>query len=41
MRKRGIRCPDEWDAVALTFAAPVVDRTGWDKPIQPLVGTIA
>jgi hypothetical protein len=41
MRKRGIRSPDEWDAVALTFAAPVVDRTGWDKPIQPLVGTIA
>lgn len=26
MRKRGVRSPDEWDAVALTFAAPVVER---------------
>jgi hypothetical protein len=25
MKKRGIRSPDEWDAVALTFAAPVLD----------------
>ena len=23
MRKRGVRSPDEWDAVALTFAEPV------------------
>lgn len=26
MRARGIRSPDEWDAVALTFAEPVVER---------------
>jgi len=23
MRQRGIRSPDEWDAIALTFAEPV------------------
>jgi hypothetical protein len=28
MRKRGVRSPDEWDAVALTFAEPVNDATG-------------
>lgn len=32
MRKRGVRSPDEWDAVALTFAAPVVERK---KPQAP------
>lgn len=26
MRNRGARSPDEWDAIALTFAAPVVER---------------
>jgi hypothetical protein len=26
MRKRGVRSPDEWDAVALTFAAPVAAK---------------
>lgn len=26
MRRRGIRSPDEWDAVALTFAEPVIER---------------
>lgn len=26
MRARGVRSPDEWDAVALTFAEPVVER---------------
>lgn len=26
IRKRGLRSPDEWDAVALTFAEPVIDR---------------
>lgn len=26
MRSRGIRSPDEWDAIALTFAEPVIDR---------------
>lgn len=25
MRKRGLRSPDEWDAVALTFAEPVIE----------------
>jgi hypothetical protein len=37
MRKRGLRSPDEWDAIALTFAEPVAERapvyqqrnTGW------------
>lgn len=26
MRKRGVRSPDDWDALALTFAAPVYDK---------------
>ena len=26
MRKRGVRSPDIWDAVALTFAEPVYDK---------------
>jgi hypothetical protein len=26
MRRRGAVSPDQWDAVALTFAEPVVDR---------------
>jgi hypothetical protein len=26
MRRRGVLSPDEWDAVALTFARPVVNR---------------
>jgi hypothetical protein len=26
MRSRGVRSPDEWDAVILTFAEPVKDR---------------
>lgn len=26
IRKRGLKSPDEWDAVALTFAEPVVER---------------
>lgn len=32
MRKRGIRSPDEWDAIALTFAEPVLASTY--KPIK-------
>lgn len=28
IRKRGLRSPDEWDAVALTFAAPVFEYAG-------------
>jgi hypothetical protein len=31
MRARGVRSPDEWDAIALTFAAPVVER----RQIEP------
>jgi hypothetical protein len=31
MRRRGVRSPDEWDAIALTFAAPVRDV---EKPIR-------
>lgn len=27
MRKRKVRSPDEWDAIALTFAAPVVEAS--------------
>jgi hypothetical protein len=39
MKKRGVPSPDEWDAVALTFAEPVIvgklapikypDHQGW------------
>jgi hypothetical protein len=32
MKKRGVKSPDEWDAVALTFAEPVI--TGKLKPIE-------
>jgi hypothetical protein len=27
MRARGLRSPDDWDAIALTFAAPVFDKS--------------
>jgi hypothetical protein len=33
MRSRGMRSPDEWDAVALTFAAPVKEA----RKREPLV----
>lgn len=32
MKARGVRSPDDWDAVALTFAEPVADRVA-DRPI--------
>lgn len=32
MRKRNVRSPDEWDAVALTFAAPVDVQKPWNQP---------
>lgn len=32
MRRRGIRSPDEWDAIALTFAEPV-QESHWEKPL--------
>lgn len=33
MIKRGIRSPDEWDSIALTFAEPVNDATGAGRPL--------
>jgi hypothetical protein len=39
MRKRGVRSPDEWDAVALTFAAPVVERKKKPDPRRAAVGS--
>lgn len=32
MRARGVRSPDEWDAVALTFAEPVAERRRTARP---------
>ena len=41
MRARGARSPDEWDAVALTFAEPAVRRREDDRvspgPLPPQV----
>lgn len=39
IRKRGLRSPDEWDAVALTFAEPVPVESG--MKIKQRTGTIA
>jgi hypothetical protein len=40
MKARGVRSPDEWDAVALTFAEPVAERTA-DRPINiPAFGAV-
>lgn len=33
MRRRGVRSPDKWDAIALTFAAPVLSAK--PKPWPP------
>ena len=33
IRKRGASSPDEWDAVALTFAEPVITND-WGKPLD-------
>ena len=39
MRARGVRSPDEWDAVALTFAEPVADVPGFGrKLVYPPLG---
>jgi hypothetical protein len=35
MRARGLRSPDEWDAVALTFAEPVRDVEPWEESPSP------
>jgi hypothetical protein len=31
MRARGVKSPDEWDAVALTFAEPVAPDAGFSR----------
>jgi hypothetical protein len=31
MRRRGAASPDQWDAVALTFAEPVATTAGWSR----------
>jgi hypothetical protein len=34
MRRRGVRSPDEWDAVALTFAEPAApERSRFNRPL--------
>jgi hypothetical protein len=41
MRKRGVRSPDEWDCVVLTFAEPVNDATGAGVPlVMPNFGVV-
>lgn len=37
IRSRGVRSPDEWDAVALTFAEPVRDRPAREAPRPPMI----
>ncbi len=39
MRKRGVRSPDVWDAVALTFAEPVYVKQEKRKPAPAYGGT--
>jgi hypothetical protein len=34
MRARGVRSPDEWDAVALTFAEPVAPDAGFSRRLE-------
>ena len=34
MRARGVKSPDEWDAVALTFAEPVAPDAGFGRRIE-------
>lgn len=38
MRSRGVRSPDDWDAVVLTFAEPVEVRTSRPKPKRVIGG---
>jgi hypothetical protein len=39
MRARGVKSPDEWDAVALTFAEPVAAGAGFGRRLEyPAVG---
>lgn len=37
IRSRGVRSPDEWDAIALTFAEPVKDRLPRPEPARQMV----
>jgi hypothetical protein len=39
MRARGVRSPDEWDAVALTFAEPVRESDGGESVASKLYGS--
>ncbi len=34
MRSRGVKSPDEWDAVALTFAEPVAPDAGFGRKLE-------
>jgi hypothetical protein len=34
MKKRGLRSPDNADALGLTFARPPVPKSQWDKPLK-------
>jgi hypothetical protein len=34
MRARGVKSPDEWDAVALTFAEPVAPDAGFSRKLE-------
>jgi hypothetical protein len=39
MRARGVKSPDGWDAVALTFAEPVAPDAGFSRKIEyPKIG---
>lgn len=40
MRKRGVRSPDEWDAIALTFAEPVNASSQSAKLVMPNLGIV-
>ena len=41
MRRRGAASPDQWDAVALTFAEPVVQHAGWSRRlVYPDLGVV-
>ena len=33
-RTCGVPSPDEWDAVALTFAEPVAELSNFNRPIE-------
>ncbi len=41
MRARGVTSPDEWDAVAPTFAEPVVPDAGFGRRLEYPVSEVA